>query len=272
MTDRDCVRFLQWALPRLHLRWPGFRRVRRQVCRRVDRRIHELGLRNVEEYRAFLTEHDAEWRHLSSLCRITISRFYRDRDVFDFIRRELLPELVKRAGAESRNAIDCWSAGCASGEEPYTLALIWGLEISLRFPGLRLDILATDIDEELLERARFACYRWSSLKELPAGWLEQAFSRQPDGTYRLAERFRTVSFQTGDIRREAPSRRFHLILCRNLVFTYFDESLRIETLSRIRDHLYPGGFLVLGRRETVPEETKGLSPVDGARGIYREGD
>ncbi|HUS38260.1 MAG: hypothetical protein WBF93_12370 [Pirellulales bacterium] len=85
MKDAECVELLQWALPRLRMRWLGFRKVRRQVGKRVDRRLHQLGLDSVDQYRTYLAVHEGEWSVLNDCCRITISRFYRDRGVFDFL-------------------------------------------------------------------------------------------------------------------------------------------------------------------------------------------
>jgi chemotaxis protein methyltransferase CheR len=85
MQDAECVALLRWALPRLGLRWPGFRKVRRQVCKRITRRIRELGLADVTTYRERLESVPEEWPELDALCRITISRFYRDRAVFDHL-------------------------------------------------------------------------------------------------------------------------------------------------------------------------------------------
>jgi hypothetical protein len=98
MTDANCVAFLQWALPRLGRRWAGYRKVRRQVCRRVSRRMGELGLGSFAEYRSHLEREPDEWPRLDALTNITISRFYRDRAVYDFLvgalvlgNREALP-------------------------------------------------------------------------------------------------------------------------------------------------------------------------------------
>ncbi|MFB3131394.1 MAG: CheR family methyltransferase, partial [Rhodothermales bacterium] len=123
MKDTACVDFLQWALPKLHMRWPGFRKVRRQVCKRVRRRMRTLGLDHTEAYRAYLEAHPDEWDVLDAMCRITISRFYRDRGVFDLLRATLLPQRAQRATDET--TLRCWSAGCASGEEVYTLKILW---------------------------------------------------------------------------------------------------------------------------------------------------
>jgi chemotaxis protein methyltransferase CheR len=97
MTDRECVEFLQWALPRLGLRWPGFRKVRGQVHKRIARRMSELSLTRLSEYRDYLETHSNEWELLDGLSRISISRFYRDRDVFNRLRDEILPDLARTA-------------------------------------------------------------------------------------------------------------------------------------------------------------------------------
>ena len=114
MRDSRCVEFLQWALPRLRMRWPGFRRVRRQVCKRIDGRLRELGLDNTAAYQEYLENNPAEWHVLDDFCRISISRFYRDRSVFDCLRDDVLPNLAARAAALGERQLRCWSAGCAS--------------------------------------------------------------------------------------------------------------------------------------------------------------
>ena len=121
MTDSEGVQFLQWCLPRLHLRWPGFRKVRRLAYKRINSRLQELGLPSLEAYRAYLTDHPSEWATLDTLCWIPISRFYRDRGVFQHVEHEILPRLAQLALARREGEIRCWSAGCAGGEEPYTV-------------------------------------------------------------------------------------------------------------------------------------------------------
>ena len=180
MRDADCVRLLQDVLPRMQMRWPGFRKVRRQVAKRIDRRIRTLGLVDADAYRVYLNEHPQEWCELDSACRISISRFYRDRGVFDLLREEVLPNLAKIAASRNENRIRIWSAGCASGEEPYTLKLIWELELCNKFPLVQLQITGTDADPHLLERASLRQYPPSSLKDLPPTWCEQAFTKIGD--------------------------------------------------------------------------------------------
>jgi chemotaxis protein methyltransferase CheR len=258
MKDEQCVSFLQWALPQLKLRWPGYRKVRRQVCKRVGRRLEELGLGDLDQYRVFLQCHAEEWGRLDDCCRITISRFYRDRRVFDRLGREVLPTLAGRALDRGDEAIRVWSVGCGSGEEPYTLAILWALELQSRFPALAIEITATDADYGLIQRAGCARYSFGSLKELPAHWRERAFSHGND-SYRLEPGYRRpVEFRLQDIRRVRPQGAFDLVLCRNLVFTYFDNALQVDVLKRITGAMRAGAALVIGIHEHLPADGQGL--------------
>jgi chemotaxis protein methyltransferase CheR len=226
----DCVAFLQWALPRLGRRWAGYRKVRRQVCRRVRRRLEELGLDGFDAYGDHLETHPDEWPVLDGLMNVTISRFNRDRGVFEYLRDEVL-----------RPGMRVWSAGCAGGEEPYTLALLCD----------GLDILATDIDPAMLRRAEAARYPPSALRELPD---RDAFR---DGV--LDERYRRgVTFALHDVRDEPPPGPFDLVLCRNLAFTYFDEATQRDVLQKIATVT---DLLVIGAHERLPDGETGRHGV-----------
>ncbi|MGE5195311.1 MAG: CheR family methyltransferase [Deltaproteobacteria bacterium] len=268
MKDCECVDFLQWALPRLRMRWPGFRKVRRQVCKRVDRRLHDLGLPDVAAYRVRLDQHPEEWPILDSFCRISISRFYRDRGVFDALRETVLPEIARRATARGQREVHVWSAGCASGEEPYTLSIVWRLIVQPAFPGVSLRIVATDADEGLLARAQAGCYPASSLKDLPVEWRSVAFTCSGNLHCLAAEYRDGIEFVQQDIRLRQPVGPFHLILCRNLVFTYCDAVLQAELLATICRRLLPGGYLVVGIHESLPPGDYGLSECLPKTGIH----
>ena len=269
MTDSTCTAFLRWALPRMGLRWPGFRRVRRQVCKRLDRRLRALGLGDLAAYRAYLDSHPDEWRLLDGLCRIPISRFFRDSDVFGHLGRAVIPGLARAADARGETRLRCWSAGCASGEEPYGLALLWAFEAAGRSPRLDLDVVATDAEPHLLERARAARYPASSLKFLPTGWRERAFTRS-GRLFVLGSEFRDgVALVRQDVRAEAPIGRFDLVLCRNLAFTYFAEPVQRRVLETIAGALVPGGALVIGANERLPEGTTELVAWAAIPGLYR---
>jgi chemotaxis protein methyltransferase CheR len=236
----DCVAFLQWALPRLGRRWAGYRKVRRQVCRRVNRRVAELGLHSLAAYRDRLESDPDEWRVLDGLMNVTISRFGRDRGVFEFLAR------VVPHGAR------VWSAGCASGEEPYTLALLRD----------DLEILATDVDPVMLQRAEAGRYPPSALRELPADVRDEAFT----GGVLDARLRRRVTFALHDIRDDPPPGPFELVLCRNVAFTYFDEATQRAILERLAA---VATALAIGAHEQLPAGQTEFEPWAAQHGLFR---
>lgn len=266
------VSLLKWALPRLGLRWAGFRRVSGQVCKRIRRRCATLGLSGACAYRAYLESHPEEWRVLDGLCRVTISRFYRDRAVFDRLRELVLPARAGALRAAGASALRAWSVGCGSGEEPYTLRLAWHFDLAPRFPELALQVVATDVDPILLRRARRACYKHGVLRELPQRWVECAFVRA-GAEYCLRAPLRAgVAFARGDVRCADPGGPFDLVLCRNLAFSYFDASWQQRVLARLLRCMAPGAILVIGRRESLPAHGGEIEPLDAALGIYARSD
>jgi chemotaxis protein methyltransferase CheR len=258
--DEECVRFLQWALPRIRLRWEGFRKPRRQVCRRVRRRAAELGLAGLAAYRDHLLAHPDEWAVFDGLCVVTISRFFRDRGLCALLESEVLPELRTSAASEGRRTIDVWSAGCASGEEPYTLALLGRLD---------LRVLGTDVDERLLRRARRACYPASSVKAVPEATRAAAFLERGGELCLRDEYRRPVTLRRHDVRDGAPGGPFDLVLCRNLAFTYFEPELQLAVGRAIAASLRPAGALVIGAHESLPNGLDELEPWSANEGIYR---
>lgn len=269
VTSAACTAFLQWALPRLGLRWAGFRKVRGQVCKRLRRRLATLELMDLAAYRMRLDQESEEWKILDRLCRITISRFYRNRGVFDHLRAEVLPALCQGLQQAGERRLRCLSLGCCGGEEPYTLGLIWRFDLVRRFPGMSLDILATDSDPGSLARAAHGCYSAGSLRDLPLRWRVAAFDLQ-DGIYCLRPRFRRdVGFLEQDLREEMPFGPFHLVLCRNLAFTYFDDDRQRRTMKDLATRMPPGGILLLGKHERLPPNSTGFESVSSHLAIYK---
>ena len=266
-SDTECTVFLQWALPLRDLRWPGFRKVRRQVCKRLKRRIEQLGITDFAAYRARLASDPAEWLVFDECCHITISRFFRDRGVFEVLRQRVLPDIAARARREGR-AARIWSAGCASGEEPYTLKILWDLEVMNSYPGVSVSILATDVDEAMLRRAQSACFEATSLHELPRDLIDKAFDRT-DSLFCVRQQHRKgVEFAYQDVRSEAPTLCFDLILCRYVAFTYFAQPLQRQVLARLAHHLLPSGYLVVGTHEQLPGDDIALTPLADAPQIF----
>jgi len=237
----------------MELRWDGYKKVSGQVCKRIKKRFTHLGLADYNSYRSFLECHADEWKALERMTRISISRFFRDRKVWEELGENILPALARQADQENRS-FRCWSAGCASGEEPYSFAILWKERVAYRFPRLKMDLVATDANEELLKRAVQARYSTGSLKEVPGEWMDLCFKRKSSG-FLLSEAYRdTVEFLHQDIREEMPEGVFDIIFCKNLVAMYFSSELATEIFMKIIRQLRGDGFLVLGNHETVPKE------------------
>jgi len=173
------------------------------------------------------------------------------------------------ASARGDDAVKCWSAGCASGEEPYTLVMAWRFRVAHDWPALGFTVIATDVDKTAIERAEAACYTRSSLKDLPQEWLDRAFIRSGERFCVAPEFRRGVELVQQDIRREMSNGPFDPILCRNLVFTYFDEGLQRRISGQLRERLRPGGFLVLGTHEALPADADGFVLTAPNLPVYR---
>jgi chemotaxis protein methyltransferase CheR len=151
------------------------------------------------------------------------------------------------------------------------VSVLFRLGLQPRFPDFRLELLATDADTHLLERARRGCYRTPTLRELPSEWAARAFEAR-DGEQCVAEPFREgLTFRREDLRAHMPDGPFHLVLCRNVAFTYFArEPLQREVLARLVERLVPGGLLVIGAHESLPgvETDAGLMRPAGALPLF----
>ena len=216
--------------------------------RRIEHRLVELNLASFEEYSQRIKEDPQERNHLSKILTVTISRFFRDKEVFNAMETSIFPALLK----ENPKALKIWSIGCASGEEPYSLSLLWKTRFEKDWARIRFCILATDIDESLLERAKEGRYKKSSLREVPQDILGEYFRAEGDAFLldkRVGER---VEFQRHDILREEPFPEMDVVFCRNLVFTYFSKEPQLAVAKKIASSLNRHGYLVIGKDEVLP--------------------
>jgi chemotaxis protein methyltransferase CheR len=239
------------------------------IRRRIAVRMRACGVHTYDAYRTLLAGSPQEYERLRDALTINVTRFYRNGETWNLVRRTVLPVLLDGRWAELR----AWSAGCASGEEPYSLAVLAADHLDRAGRGddlARVTIDATDIDRVCLERARAGSYRSEGLVELPDGLADRYF--EPDGPgRRVVERVRRrVQVHELDLSREQPPRAgYDLILCRNVVI-YFDRGTQERLFQVFADALVPGGFLVLGKVETLfgPARER-LTLVDPRERIYR---
>lgn len=258
MQNTGYQEFFQKYLPIMGYSWQGFRKVKKQLFKRLSERLRKLGLEYIDQYEEYITQNKFELKKLDDLTYITISRFYRDREVFETVKNHILPEISAKAKLEQR-VPSVWSAGSCSGEEPYTISLIWNMDImNNKKSDFTIRIIASEKNSELIQRSRAACYNGSSLKDLPEIYINECFIYKDD-KYFLKNIYKEgVGFVEQDIRTEMPDGIFDLILCRYLVFTYFSVEKQVDLLRMIVKRLRKGGYLITGTHEKIPIIDHGL--------------
>lgn len=258
--------FLQQAARLEDLVW---RKYRRPPARRaVEERMGELGLRGYDAYLDQLRRDPAELAGVADLMHITVTRFFRDGECWRVLGDEILPALLEEKG--DRSALRAWSAGCCGGEEPYSLAMLW-LDRTVRGPGAgTIEIVASDIDEASLQRARQGCYDKGSLREVPGKFIERFFTREGRRYCVLPPVTSLVRLERRNIMIDPLPADIDLILCRYLVFTYYSGARVRAAAERLWETLRPGGVLMIGKKEELAGEALDFfAPVPGRHSFYR---
>jgi len=237
--------------------------------RRIAVRMRACGVHTFSDYQTVLDRSPAEYGRLKDAITINVTRFYRNADTWNLLRAGLLHEVCEGEGGEVR----AWSAGCSSGEEPYTLAVLMADHFDRQGRPDRLGTVtvdATDIDRQCLERAQAGRYRREALAEVPAD-LATRYFEDDGGDCRVIERVRRrVVVRALDLSSEPPPRRnYQLILCRNVVI-YFERATQERVFLAFAEALAPGGILVLGKVETLfgPARER-LTLLDPRERVYR---
>lgn len=239
------------------------------IKRRIATRMRACGVRTYPDYEAVLFERPDEWARLEAALTINVTSFYRNPETWRQLESVVLPELfLARQGR-----VRVWSAGCASGEEPYTLAMLMaGIAKQVGEPSWlgRVRIDATDIDEQSLTRARCAQYPASAFEDAPAAW-KHDYLRAVDTDLALIDVIRRmVHIRRLDLTHETPPRPpYDLILCRNVVI-YFDRPMQERLFDMFTEALRPGGVLVLGKVEVLWGSSRThMDTVDVRERIFR---
>ena len=263
-TDPDFEALLIYLKESRGFDFTGYKRS--SLMRRVDRRMTQIGVADYPDYLDHLQVHPDEFTALFNTILINVTGFFRDPDAWEYLRTEILgPLLVSRAPG---GPIRIWSAGCASGEEAYTLAIVVAEALGTEAFRERVKIYATDVDEEQLTEARQASYSEQALQAIPPGLAEKYF--EPAGsrfTFRKDLR-RSVIFGRNDLVQDAPISRIDLLTCRNTLM-YFNAETQTKILSRFHFALADGGILLLGKAEMLLSHGSIFTPVDLKRRIFR---
>ena len=243
----------------LKLSWSGYRKVRKGVKKRVNRHMQSLGCRRMADYIQTLRDSHDACEQCERLMSVSISRFFRDWQLWLFLEQRMLPDLLK----QEQKSIRIWSAGCASGEEVYSFKIIWERLKSRidRLPDVQ--VLATDRIPEYLTRAQTGVYTAGSVKKVPEEMLHMFFHRLPGRKgYQVRQILKTgIIWKVHNLLTAPPSSNFTLIFLRNNLLTYYRDDLKITALKNILSCLETGGFLVIGTQEILPMDQPDLLPV-----------
>ncbi len=179
--------------------------------------------------------------------------FMRESAHFDFFKETILPWLEK---VKKNRVLSIWSAGCSSGEEPYTISMILKDYFGAKTPKWDTRVLATDISQNVLSTAQNASYELSALNDLPAGWLQKYFRKDKDGLYKVSQEIKdNVIFRTFNLMDPIKFRlKFDVIFCRN-VMIYFDQPTKDALVNRFYNATVPDGYLMIGHSESLNKET-----------------
>ncbi len=235
------------------------------LARRIQRRMQVLQLTDAGAYRKRVRDDANEAAALQRDLLINVTRFFRDPEYFEALRESVIVPLVERANPHQE--IRVWVPGCSSGEEAYTLAMILNEEALRQNASLRINIFASDIDEQMLEIAREGRYLASSLMDIPED-LRERYTIQYGDHFRISPGVRDmVRFSSHSVIKDPPFSRLSLVCCRNL-FIYFGDELQSAVLPIFHYALQPKGFLFLGPSETIGRADDLFTPINHRARIF----
>lgn len=223
------------------------------IKRRIASRMNALRITGYPEYQAFIISHREERDLLKNALTINVTKFLRDPEVFEIIKKDIFPAIYRQ-----KKRFRIWSAGCSSGEEPYTLAILL-TEMKVLNKDMDPLIYATDIDEGVLKKAKEGIYDKSALENLSEYQVRRHFTLLPDGRYEVKPHLREfVRFSWHDLMKGVPvSRYLDMISCRNVTI-YFTEKQKDDLVQMFHSGLSPGGYYVMGMSEYLGKEVESL--------------
>jgi two-component system CheB/CheR fusion protein len=239
---------------------------RSSLMRRVNRRMSQVDITGYPEYLDFLQVHPDEFTALFNTILINVTAFFRDPEAWQDLREQVLEPMVAARAEDA--PIRIWSAGCASGEEAYTLAMALAEVLGIDAFRDRVKIYATDVDEEQLAEARQAVYGEREMQGIPPELVDKYFEQVGNRhTFRKDLR-RCVIFGRNDLVQDAPISRIDLLTCRNTLM-YFNAETQSRILTRFHFALAEGGILFLGKAEMLLSHGNLFTPMDLKRRIFR---
>lgn len=245
--------------------------------RRLARRLLALRTESYKEYARMLDTHPEEYKELFDTLIISVSHFFRNPLTFEFLYQVVLPEMITHKEQSRDTMIRVWSAGCAHGEEPYSVAILLAELLGERLKDYRVTIYATDIDTDALNKAKVGEYAEDSILEVKKGFLNKYFHYK-NGNYQIGDDIKAlVDFSFHDLTSEkvvVPSQsvfaNFDLVLCRN-VLIYFNRELQKRVINNLKTVLNEKGYLVFGEAEILTDNAHSdIICRDGLCKVYQK--
>lgn len=256
LSEKDFMRLSHFIHGECGIKMPVPKKVMLEA--RLKKRLRTLGLESFEEYCEFLfSPAGMEQERCLMINVVTTNKtdFFREPRHFEYLVKEAVPELIRLCGAGTRRPLSIWSAGCSTGEEPYTLTMVL-TEFAGRNPGFTFSILASDISTGVLEKAVKGIYKEERVDAVPPEFKRKYLTKSKDRIKKLIRivpelrslvKFRRLNFLDHDFgMRELQD----IIFCRNVII-YFDRPTQEKVLGRLCQHLIPGGYLFMGHSETL---------------------
>ncbi|MBN1547868.1 MAG: hypothetical protein JW902_14550 [Syntrophaceae bacterium] len=247
--------------------WQGYRKVRKGVIKRLHRHMQQLDIHDAADYIARIQSVPEIRREVRRLMTVSISRFFRDPPLWECIKRKLIPDILSRHPA----LVKVWFAGCALGQEAYSMKMLWLLLQEESGPLPPLSLTATDINQEYLDMAIAGVYSNHITREVPRNYLEKFF-RCHHGEYFIKEEVKqNISWQLHDLIDTSPvNGPFHMIFLRNNLLTYYKREFQEDPIHRFTEALITGGYLIIGAREELFVTLDKIARVDDYPGIFQK--
>jgi two-component system CheB/CheR fusion protein len=237
------------------------------LARRIRKRMDAVGVDTFARYQDYLEVHPDEFAGLFNTILINVTSFFRDPAVWELVRELAVPQIL--ASKAAGEPVRLWSAGCATGEEAYTLAMVLSEELGEEQARERVKIYATDIDEDALNTARHGVFTDRQIESIPPEFLDKYFDHS-DGLHTFRKELRRqVIFGRHDLINDAPISRIDLLTCRNTLM-YLNAETQARVLNRLHFALTSAGFLLLGRAETLMAHGQAFVSVDLTRRLSRK--
>ncbi len=267
MNIMDDNQFRQ-LLDDFNFSWAGYRKVRKGVKKRISRHMQELNCANIKAYLDLLNKSAELRQECEKRMTVSISRFFRDRQLWHDLEEDVLPRMIE----SEKKTFRVWSAGCARGEEVYSFKIVWD-RLNKKYEQLpEIEIAATDIHPDYIEKARAGIYAKSSMKEVPQEVREHYFDIRKSGNRFdiKAALKKGIEWKVQDIFSNPPGSAFDIIFLRNNLLTYYREHLKTEGLKRVMKALASDGWLIVGSHEKLPAEVSNVQRHNSIPWAYRQ--